>query len=183
MITTGPDMLDFAAYRAAVSAAVVPLDVHAERTDRFLGCLGGWATGDIHVFNIQADQHAVHRTPGLIARTLEQQYLKFTVVEREGGFIVQDGRETALRPGDMAVYDTRRPYSLLLDDAIHLTVVMFPKCLLSVPVEPLARLTAIRFDGTEGVGGPCAASSPHWVTSCPTSTVTPAAACTASPST
>lgn len=150
--TCRSEMLDFAAFRAAVCDAVVPLDIHSDCTDGFLGRLDARAVGDIHVFDIQADQHAVHRTAKLIARTPER-YLKFTVVERGSGMIVQDGRESALRPGDMAVYDTDRPYSLLFDNAMLMTVVMFPKALLAVPAEPLSRLTAVRFVSTDSVGG------------------------------
>src|SRR6478609_38214 len=106
------DLLDFSAYRATVSRAVVSLDVHAGDPDGFRGRLETGTTGDIHVFDITADEHAVHRTPALVARA-PQHYFKFTVVEQGDGLIVQEGRETALRAGDMTVYDTDKPYSLL----------------------------------------------------------------------
>lgn len=148
----GSDMLDFAAYRAAVSAAVVPLDIHTDRTDGFQGRLGTAAAGDIFVFDVQADQHSVHRTQRLVGHT-PARYVKFTAVQRGSGLVIQDGRETTLGAGDMTVYDTDRPYSLLFDDAMRMTVVMFPKSLLPVPAEPFSRLTAVRFQGTAGVGG------------------------------
>ncbi|MGL4255654.1 MAG: hypothetical protein ACRCSL_04920, partial [Microbacterium sp.] len=102
--------LPFSDYRHAVSNAVVALDVHTEQDDRFRGALDAAAAGDIHVFGISADEHSVHRTPGLIARA-PQQYFKFSLIERGTGLIVQDGREISLRAGDMAIYDTDRPYS------------------------------------------------------------------------
>ncbi len=33
--------------------------------------------------------------------------------------VVQDGREAVLRPGDMAPYDTTRPYTLVNENGIH----------------------------------------------------------------
>ncbi|GAA5026595.1 helix-turn-helix domain-containing protein [Microbacterium fluvii] len=143
--------LDFTAYRHAVSDAVVSLDVHSGKVDGFAGALTASVTGDIHVLGISADQHSVHRTPGLIARA-PQRYFKFSLIERGTGLIVQDGRETALGPGDMAIYDTDRPYSLLFDEAMHMSVVMFPKVLLDIPAETVGRLTATRLDGAGGVG-------------------------------
>ncbi|MGC7101033.1 helix-turn-helix domain-containing protein [Amycolatopsis lurida] len=148
---TGRDALDFDHYRAAVCQSVVALDVGSDRPEVFRGSLGGGTAGDIHVLAIEADAHSVSRTPALIART-RQPYLKFTVVESGSGIVVQDGRETALRRGDMAIYDTNRPYSLLLDDNIQMAVVMFPHDLLDVPAEALAQVTATRLDGGTGVG-------------------------------
>ncbi|WP_374315057.1 helix-turn-helix domain-containing protein [Microbacterium sp.] len=152
--------LPFSDYRHAVSNAVVALDVHTEQDDRFRGALDAAAAGDIHVFGISADEHSVHRTPGLIARA-PQQYFKFSLIERGTGLIVQDGREISLRAGDMAIYDTDRPYSLLFDDAMRMSVVMFPKVMLDIPADTITRLTATRLDGNGGVGamiGPYVAS-------------------------
>lgn len=143
--------LPFIDYRHAVSQSVVALDVHTERGDGFRGALEATVAGDIHVFGITADEHSVHRTPGLIARA-PQRYVKFSLIERGTGLIVQDGREISLRAGDMTVYDTDRPYSLLFDDAMRMSVVMFPKAMLDMPAEAISRLTATRLDGTSGVG-------------------------------
>jgi AraC-like DNA-binding protein len=130
---------------------VVAHDVHSAHPEHFHGRLDAGIAGDIHVFDISADEHAVHRTPALVARA-PQHYFKFTLVEQGGGMIVQEGRETALRSGDMTIYDTDKPYSLLFDDAVRMSIVMFPKQLLDIPAETLGRLTAVRLDGSTGVG-------------------------------
>ncbi|GAA1972593.1 helix-turn-helix domain-containing protein [Microbacterium pumilum] len=145
------NLIDFDSYRATVSEAVVALDVHTEHPEEFQGRLDAGTAGDIHVFDIWADEHAVHRTPALVARA-PQHFFKFTLVEHGGGMIVQEGRETALQSGDMTIYDTDKPYSLLFDDAVRMSIVMFPKELLDIPAETLGRLTAIRLDGSSGVG-------------------------------
>ena len=117
------EQLTFTDYRHAVSQSVVALDVHAEQDEGFRGAIDATVAGDIHVFGIAADQHSVHRTPSLIARA-PQQYFKFSLIERGSGFIVQDGREISLGPGDMAIYDTDRPYSLLFDETMRMSVVI-----------------------------------------------------------
>ena len=35
------------------------------------------------------------------------------------GGVVQDGRETLIRPGEFAIYDTTRPYELQFDGAFY----------------------------------------------------------------
>lgn len=145
------DVLAFDDYRHAVSHSVVALDIHAERQDAFRGALDAAVAGDIHVFGIEADEHSVHRTQAQIARA-PQEYFKFSLIERGCGFLVQDGREISLSAGDMAIYDTGRPYSLLFDGTMRMSVVMFPKVLLEIPTAPVGRLTATRLDGRNGVG-------------------------------
>jgi AraC-like DNA-binding protein len=151
VFASAPELVGFDTYRATVSDAVVSLDVHTEHPEQFQGRLDAGTAGDIHVFDISADEHSVHRTPALVARA-PQHYFKFTLIEHGGGLIVQEGRETALRAGDMTIYDTDKPYSLLFDDAVRMSIVMFPKQLLDIPAETLGQLTAVRLDGSTGVG-------------------------------
>lgn len=144
-------LLGFSAYRAAVSQSVVPLDVHTDRPDDFGGSLDSGGSGDIHVFDIHADEHAVHRSHSLIARGSSKFY-KFSLMLEGDGLIVQEGRETALRAGDMAIYDTDRPYSLVFGDTVRMGIVMFPKELIELPAEAVRELTARRFAGDDGIG-------------------------------
>lgn len=148
---SGGASLDFIQYRHAVSNAVVALDVQSEDHDTFNGALSASVTGDIHMLDISADSHAVNRTSALISRA-PQRYFKFSLVQHGTGLIVQDGRETTLAAGDMAIYDTDRPYSMVFDDRIQMSVVMFPKVLLDIPPETVGRLTATRLDSANGVG-------------------------------
>ncbi|HCX84883.1 MAG TPA: AraC family transcriptional regulator [Micrococcales bacterium] len=143
--------LDLSQFRAAVGRSVVPLDVRTPDPDGFRGAIDAETCGDIQVFAIRAREHVVHRTPALAAACPES-HVKFTVVEHGSGMIVQDGRVTVVRAGDMVAYETRRPYSLLFDDATHMTVLMFPRSLLALPTEALSRVTATRLDGAAGIG-------------------------------
>ena len=153
LASTAPPLplLGFDQYRSVVSQSVVPLDVHTNCLDDFRGNLDSGGAGDIHVFHIRADEHAVHRSHSLIARGTSK-YYKFSLMLEGDGLIIQEGRETALRAGDMAIYDTDRPYSLVFDDTVRMGTVMFPKELIELPADAVRELTARRFTGDGGIG-------------------------------
>lgn len=147
----GQEAVAFPEFREAVSRAVVALDVQSRMSDTFRGALTASLTGDIHLLDVTADQHSVHRTEGLIARS-PKHYLKFNVIESGSGLVLQDGREARVTAGDLVVYDTERPYSLIFDDQVRLSVVMFPRDLLEIPQSVLAQVTAVRLGGPTGAG-------------------------------
>jgi AraC-like DNA-binding protein len=145
-------MRDFSAFRTAVSESFVPLHVTSDRPDPFWGRIRMATADTVHVSEVSASQHVVERTPELIARS-DRDYYKLSMMLSGTGLLIQDNREAFLRPGDLAVYDTHRPYSLVFDDDFRTMVVMFPKHLIDLPRELVAQLTAVRFDGRSGVGG------------------------------
>lgn len=64
----------------------------------------------------------------------------------------QEGREAALVPGDFAIYDTSRPYSLRFEGDFRMLVVTFPRDRLHIPVRSLNEVTARRISGRQGIG-------------------------------
>lgn len=66
--------------------------------------------------------------------------------------LAQDGREAALTPGDLAIYDTTRPYSLDFEDRFSMFVLMIPRDRLGLTPAQVARLTAERISGRHGLG-------------------------------
>lgn len=143
---------DFSAFRTAVSESFVPLHVTSDRPDPFWGRIRMATADTVHVSEVSASQHVVERTPELIARS-NRDYYKLSMMLSGTGLLIQDNREAVLRPGDLAVYDTHRPYSLVFDEDFRTMVVMFPKNLIDLPRELVSQLTAVRFDGRSGVGG------------------------------
>ena len=94
----------------------------------------------------------MERTPELIARS-DRSYFKLSLMLAGTGMLIQDDREAVLQAGDLAVYDTDRPYSLVFDDDFRTMVVMFPKHLISLPSDMIGQLTAVRISGQGGLGG------------------------------
>lgn len=139
-------------FRAAVSESFVPLQVSSGGPDHFRGVIRGASVDEVHVTEVRATSHVVERTPELIARG-DRSYFKVSLMLAGTGLLIQDDREAVLQAGDLAVYDTDRPYSLVFDEDFRTMVVMFPKHLISLPSDMIGQLTAVRISGQEGLGG------------------------------
>lgn len=139
-------------FRAAVSESFVPLQVSTAGPDHFRGIIRGASVDEVHVNEVRATSHIVERTPELIARS-DRSYFKLSLMLAGTGMLIQDDREAVLQAGDLAVYDTDRPYSLVFDDDFRTMVVMFPKHLISLPSDMIGQLTAVRISGQGGLGG------------------------------
>ncbi|CAH0252120.1 Transcriptional activator NphR [Microbacterium oxydans] len=139
-------------FRAAVSESFVPLQVSSGGPDHFRGVIRGASVDEVHVTEVRATSHVVERTPELIARS-DRSYFKVSLMLAGTGLLIQDDREAVLQAGDLAVYDTDRPYSLVFDQDFRTMVVMFPKHLISLPSDMIGQLTAVRISGQEGLGG------------------------------
>jgi AraC-like DNA-binding protein len=141
---------DFTEFRTAVSQSFVPLHV-TDGGDGFRGRIRSSGADGVQVSEVTASPHVVERTPELIARG-DRRYYKLSLVLAGTSLLVQDGRQAVLRPGDVALYDTHRPYSLVFEEDFRTLVVMFPQRLIDLPPELVGRLTAVRMSGKEGVG-------------------------------
>lgn len=148
--TTMP-MNGLTGFRAAVNGSFVPLRVTTDHPDRFRGGIRAAVADGIHVTEIRATGHIVERTPELIARSRRDAF-KVSIMLAGTGLLIQDGREAVLRPGDFAVYDTTRPYTLVFDEDFRTVVVMFAHDALDLPATALAQLTAARMVGDLGLG-------------------------------
>ncbi len=144
---------EFADFRSAVSESFVPLLVRSDNPGRFAGRIRMADLDDIHVSEVSAREHSVERTPELIARGDDRRYFKLSLQITGSGLLIQDNREAVLQPGDIAVYDTGRPYSMVFDDDFRMMVVMFPQTLLDLPAESMGQLTAVRFAHGHGLTG------------------------------
>lgn len=158
MPTTSPDEVvattiarDISAFRAAVNDSFVPLQVSSSHPDRFRGVIRGAGIDEVHISDVRATGHVVERTPELIARD-DRPYFKVSLMLAGTGLLIQDDREAVLSPGDLAVYDTSRPYSLVFDQDFRTMVVMFPRHLITLPADMVGQLTAVRIAGSEGLG-------------------------------
>lgn len=143
---------EFSDFRNAVSQSYVPLKVTSDRADRFAGRIRLSSLNEIHLSEVAARPHTVERTPELIARG-NRGFYKLSLQLAGSGLLIQDNREALLRPGDIAVYDTERPYTMVFDEDFRMMVVMFPQRLLNLPSEAISQLTAVRFVEGQGVAG------------------------------
>jgi AraC-like DNA-binding protein len=68
---------------------------------------------------------------------------------RGSAVLIQDGREATLAPRDFVLYDTDRPYTLGFGSEHRMLILVFPRDLLGLPAQQVARLTATALPGAE----------------------------------
>jgi AraC-like DNA-binding protein len=139
-------------WRHLVAQSFVPLTAETERPDSFRGRLRSRVLDRMCIVEVTATSHSVHRTPALLAQS-DQRYFKLNLQLEGTGLLIQDNREAVLRPGDLAIYDTNRPYTLAFEEQARMMVVMFPHDSLSLPPDYVGQLSAVRFAGGQGLAG------------------------------
>lgn len=99
--------------------------------------------GKVRICSIRSNATAVRRTSRLAMDDLAPSL--FLGLQVAGSsVVVQDGRRAVLHPGDLAVHDTTRPYTLLDDDGIHQHLFRVPLAELALPATVVSRVTAMR---------------------------------------
>ncbi|MFI9274273.1 helix-turn-helix domain-containing protein [Kitasatospora sp. NPDC052896] len=138
-------------WQDVVCDSFVPVHVEPLQDEPFRGLIKADRLGAVLVSEVSADANRVDRTARLIARS-EGEYLLVGVVERGSVVVRQDGRETVLSPGDIACYDTTRPYTLVCREGFAMLEFMLPHRLAHLDSGETGELTATRFSATEGLG-------------------------------
>lgn len=149
----------FTRWRELVSDSFVPLEAVPVAPGRFAGQVAGRELHDLAVVEVDAMAHEVRRTPALIDAAAEG-YFKVNLQLSGHGILVQDGREAVLSPGELAIYDTQRPYTLSFHEEFSTLVLMFPKRLIGLAEAEMAGLTAVRLGSRDALGravAPCLA--------------------------
>ena len=144
--------LTFDHWKHLVAESFVPLAARTADVEGFRGQLRSRVLDRMSVVEVTATSHEVHRTPALIAQASER-YFKLNLKLEVTGLLIQDNREALLRPGDLAIYDTNRPYTLAFEQEARMMVVMFPCDALSLPTDYVGQLAAVRMAGSTGLSG------------------------------
>ncbi|WP_457962219.1 helix-turn-helix domain-containing protein [Arthrobacter sp. D1-29] len=144
--------LTFDHWKHLVAESFVPLAARTADVDGFRGQMRSRVLDRMSVVEVTATSHEVHRTPALIAQASER-YFKLNLQLEGTGLLIQDNREALLQPGDLAIYDTNRPYTLAFEEEARMMVVMFPCDALSLPTDYVGQLAAVRMAGSTGLSG------------------------------
>lgn len=140
-------------FRSAVSSSFVPLTISNTsgiRSTTFSAKMSS-ATADSVVFTeVAAEPHLVERTDETISHG-GSGYYKVSLLLSGRSVLVQDGREVIMQPGDLSIYDTSRPYSLLFTEEFRNLIMMFPKDRLDMPVPFTEQLTAAQLGAETGL--------------------------------
>jgi AraC-binding-like domain len=125
--------------RAAIAKAIVPLDLeHRQGEDQAIDMqLDAADLGPLVLQSMRISAMAARRTPHL-ARDHSPPSL-FVILKRAGSSrVVQDGRETAVGPGDLVLVRSTQPSLVLSDQSNHEDSLQIPLQHLALP-EPLLR--------------------------------------------
>jgi AraC-like DNA-binding protein len=138
-------------WSAGIAEHFFPMSVDAVRASSFEARLTGGQVGAVAVRSIIGVPHRVRRTAGMIGDGDSESILLY-LVRRGFCRIEQDGRSCALGPGDLATHDSSRPSAFESVDAMDVVIFNFPKWLLGVRGEALARRSALKVSpGTAAV--------------------------------
>lgn len=146
----------FEAWRHAINQAFVPLDAlpldaPAHRSGGFVGGLLSQDLGPTVATEVAGHAVRVRRDAAQIAASDPGVY-KLSLQLHGYSVLSQDGREAALTPGDLALYDTTRPYVLDSAESFRMFVLVIPRDRLGLTAVQTSRLTAERISGRHGLG-------------------------------
>jgi AraC-like DNA-binding protein len=142
------DRLDY--WHDGVCRSFVPLETKAG-PGAFDSRLTGICLGQLQLSVLDASAQVVRRTPALIRKS-PGEYYKLALQLRGRGVLEQDGRQTALTPGDLTIYDVTRPYRVAFREPFQMMVVLLPRLSLRLPIEVVAQITATPICGSRSVG-------------------------------
>jgi len=141
----------FAFWQDVICGTFVHLDCVSPDRDRFAGRVSNVSFADLQVSSMASDQIDVRRSKSRIAAAREEYGL--IVVQGRGRTLAeQDGREVVLETGDVALFDSVRPYHAELQTGFHHFVLRIPREKLRRRLGPLEAVSAMKISGKAGIG-------------------------------
>ena len=116
----------FAYWREAVCDTFVELDCERLSDRPFAGDIVTTTTRRANFSRVRSRDHQVVRTPRRIRQAHDETVLVSIYLDG-AGIIRQDGREAKLKPGNFALYDSTRPYTLFLPGDFDQLVLHMPR--------------------------------------------------------
>ena len=140
------------AWRSVVCDTLGTLDFRSDPDTPLRGEIAAGQLGLVSVGRVKTSTpHSVYRTPGLIRRDSPELY-RVALTMSGHACLLRDGRAAQLRPGQFTLYDFTRPYELAYRSGVQLAVFSFPREMLALPVDLVARLTAVPVSADGGTG-------------------------------
>jgi AraC-like DNA-binding protein len=141
----------FTQWRHWISSTFVPLECAQVTRGAFRGEVGHWELGDMLVSRVEADPHLAARTRRTIALR-DVGYYKVGLLTKGSCRLSQEGRQALLHPGDLAIYDCRRPYTMDFGEAHEMSFLMFPCDRLRLPPAAVDGVLATPVSSAESTG-------------------------------
>ncbi|GAA2587629.1 AraC-like ligand-binding domain-containing protein [Streptomyces lienomycini] len=119
--------------RHAVWESLVAVDIDHRPPDEDISVrIGLGAVGPLRFCSARASAVTVRRTERL-ARQDEEPAVFLGLQVTGTSLVTQNGRECVLKPGELAVYESVSPYTLLFDEGVDHHFLRFPRAALALP--------------------------------------------------
>lgn len=117
----------------------------------FFGEMVGRQWSDLRVTHVTAKAQSVARLKNQAHSVSEDCY--FAVILLAGSeYLEQDGRQVAIRPGDITLYDAARPHRLIFAEDFQKLIVQIPRQMLRERIAGIESCTALAIPGDAGTG-------------------------------
>lgn len=133
-----------------VSTNVHPIHVRREVSGDFTARIMTGQLGAIRVTEADCPPTEAYNTPKLV-RDIDHEKCTIMFLTRGRNLFEQNGRQCELGPGDFVVIDSTMPFRTVHTDLSHVSLV-FPRSMLPIGRDALARLAGEGFSGEEGIG-------------------------------
>lgn len=148
---SGRDRLAF--WTETVCSQILPVQIDPRHdADLSHSAMRSTGVGDLQLREVVGGEHLYQRTAGDIRRG-DPLTLQVGLQVAGSSLLVQDGREAVLGAGDLVLYDSSRPFSLVMDARFSWQVFLLPKDKLRRSDREISELTATTIDSTTGVAG------------------------------
>jgi AraC-like DNA-binding protein len=141
----------FSYWMDVICETFIHLDCASPITRGFSGGLYTQPFGQLQLSAMASDEIELTRSASRIAAAREE-YCLIVVQGRGRTRAEQDGRQFVLETGDLALFDSARPYVARLEQGFHHFVLKLPRDELRRRLGPLETVTATRISGKRGVG-------------------------------
>jgi AraC-like DNA-binding protein len=119
--------------------------------ERFHGEITDQTLGPLRLSRVDSNKQLVLRSPRQINKSCDDYFLVSLQLAGHGR-VLQDGRAALLGPGDFALYDSTRRYTLAFDDEFTQLVLKTPRALLTDRLARAETCTALAINGSAGMG-------------------------------
>ncbi len=134
-----------------ICATYVQLECDSDRRDDFRGSIVSHRLPGLDLSVVNSRAQRVMRTPRTISRATDDCFI-VSLQTKGRAVISQDGRDAVMAPGDFAVYDSTRPYTLQFGDDFEEIVLKLRGDRLRSLVRDTEQLTATTVSGRAGAG-------------------------------
>ncbi|ODU05096.1 MAG: hypothetical protein ABS81_08480 [Pseudonocardia sp. SCN 72-86] len=133
-----------------LSRSLADFEIETTGSRPFVGELDFSRFGDATLIQMATERHIAHRTAQNIQASMRPEYLVCVQLTGAGEFH-QDQRSAVLAPGDVTLFDTTRPTTVVSSDGYRNICVKIPQDAVPLTAGEVGQLTAVRISPSDGL--------------------------------